>query len=88
MLKRATCPLKKDVLWAYFSALSETEAWPIESAAKGASVHTLLGRLRAKFKYLDPHHPPGAEIRLADTESTESLSTPSVTLMCTSTVCA
>lgn len=54
MLAGATCPYREKVLWQYFKALTETEAWPIESAAGKCGMRVLLDKLRG-FEYWDPH---------------------------------
>lgn len=33
LLQYATCHLRKDVLWGYFTALNKTESWPLERFA-------------------------------------------------------
>jgi hypothetical protein len=54
LLGRATCSLKKDVLWAYFFALNQTRSWPLERWAKKYSIQQLLENLE-EFEYVDPH---------------------------------
>lgn len=54
MLASATCSYREKVLWQYFKALTETRAWPIESAAGKCGMRILLDRLK-NFEYWDPH---------------------------------
>lgn len=54
LLENATCKLRKDVLWGYFTALNKTKSWPLERYAKRYSIHELLGNLE-EFEYADPH---------------------------------
>jgi hypothetical protein len=54
LLGFATCELRKDVLWGYFSALNQTESWPLERWAKVHSIQKLLENLE-HFEYDDPH---------------------------------
>jgi hypothetical protein len=54
LLEYATCRLRKDVLWGYFTALNKTESWPLERYAKRYSIQQLLGNLEG-FDYTDPH---------------------------------
>jgi hypothetical protein len=54
LLGRATCSLRKDVLWAYFFALNQTRSWPLERWAKKYSIQQLLENLE-EFEYDDPH---------------------------------
>jgi hypothetical protein len=55
MLKHSKCPLREKVLWQYSTALTETDAWPLESFAPKVSIQHLLQRLKS-FEYKDPHH--------------------------------
>jgi hypothetical protein len=54
LLEYATCKLRKDVLWGYFTALNKTKSWPLERYAKRFSIQKLLENLEA-FEYADPH---------------------------------
>lgn len=54
LLENATCKLRKDVLWGYFTALNKTKSWPLERYAKRYSIHELLENLE-EFEYADPH---------------------------------
>ena len=57
LLENATCKLRKDVLWGYFTALNKTKSWPLERYAKRYSIQELLKNLE-EFDYFDlhPHH--------------------------------
>lgn len=39
MLEYALCPLREKSLWEYFSALSKTKSWPLESYAPKTSMN-------------------------------------------------
>ena len=54
LLESATCDLRKDVLWGYFTALNRTQSWPLERFASRYSIQELLENLEA-FEYADPH---------------------------------
>ena len=54
MLEHATCDLRKDVLWGYFTALNQTQSWPLERYATQYSIQELLENLES-FDYTDPH---------------------------------
>lgn len=54
LLENATCKLRKDVLWGYFTALNKTKSWPLERYAKRYSIQELLENLE-EFEYSDPH---------------------------------
>ena len=54
MLTKVRCPLKKDILWEYFTALNETGSWPLERYMTKESICGLLSNLEF-FEYHDPH---------------------------------
>lgn len=54
LLEYAECDLRKDVLWGYFTALNQTQSWPLERYASRFSIQELLGNLET-FDYTDPH---------------------------------
>lgn len=45
LLKLANCPCKAETLFAYELALSNTGAWPLESAFLNNSVHEIVNKL-------------------------------------------
>lgn len=54
LLEFAACHLRKDVLWGYFTALNQTQSWPLERYAARYSTQELLENLES-FDYVDPH---------------------------------
>lgn len=54
LLEKVRCPLKKDILWEYFSALNKTKSWPLERYMARESISGLLHNLEY-FEYNDPH---------------------------------
>ena len=53
LLENATCKLRRDVLWGYFTALNKTKSWSLERYAERHSIQELLKNL-AEFEYSDP----------------------------------
>lgn len=54
LLEFAACHLRKDVLWGYFTALNQTQSWPLERYAARYCIQELLENLES-FDYVDPH---------------------------------
>lgn len=54
LLKEAICPEKKNVLWAYLTALERTIAWPLEIHGPKQGIMTLLSLIEG-LRYIDPH---------------------------------
>lgn len=54
LLNEAICAEKKSVLWAYFTALERTNAWPLEIHGPKQGIMTLLSRIEG-LRYIDPH---------------------------------